>query len=117
MAVSRDSVAILHMFWERDCYQAINNLIKQTMISTQVCLSSQLQMPDCRNYQESSEQPFAGPFQSLQLQKLMKLSETYQKDQQNQCHEMIGSDFIKCWVGCCNFYFFIFTIKIAESAG
>ena len=27
MAVSRDSVAILHMIWERDCYQAIDNLV------------------------------------------------------------------------------------------
>ena len=30
MAVSRDSIAILHLIWERDCYKAINNLVKNT---------------------------------------------------------------------------------------
>ena len=60
MAVSRDSVAILHMIWERDCYQAIDNLVKKDkdghqlafapMFSILVCLLSQLQMLDGHNF-------------------------------------------------------------------
>ena len=29
MAVSRDTVVILHIIWERDCNQPIHNLIKE----------------------------------------------------------------------------------------
>ena len=57
MAESRDFVAILHMIWERDCYQAINNLVKKTktgnsspLLSILVCLSSQLQTPDSHDF-------------------------------------------------------------------
>ena len=42
------------------------------------------------------------------IQQMLKLSETCQKDQQNPRHEMVGSDYRKCWV---RFFFFFLTIN------
>ena len=64
MAVSRDSIVILHIVRERNCYKSIDNLedkdkdehrpIFVPMFSIQVCLTSQLQKPCCQSCQKSS---------------------------------------------------------------